>query len=66
MLQWNGRSLKVKLPNWLSQSYLSTLAERVKVEFRKSFEKDLGKIQDEELLVRIKAVLKKLKMLKAF
>jgi len=29
----------------------------VKVEFRKSFEKDLGKIRDEELLARIKAVI---------
>jgi mRNA interferase RelE/StbE len=29
----------------------------VKVEFRKSFEKDLGKIRDEELLVRIKAII---------
>lgn len=29
----------------------------MKVEFRKSFEKDLGKIRDEELLMRIKAVI---------
>jgi mRNA interferase RelE/StbE len=29
----------------------------VKVEFRKSFEKDLGKIKDEDLLVRIQAVI---------
>jgi len=29
----------------------------VKVEFRKSFEKDLGKIQDEDLLLRIKTVI---------
>lgn len=29
----------------------------MKVEFRKSFEKDLGKIQDEDLLVRIKTVI---------
>lgn len=29
----------------------------MKVEFRKSFEKDLGKIRDEELLVRVKAVI---------
>jgi len=29
----------------------------VKVEFRKSFEKELGKIRDEDLLVRIKAVI---------
>jgi mRNA interferase RelE/StbE len=29
----------------------------VKVEFRKSFAKDLGKIRDEDLLVRIKAVI---------
>jgi mRNA interferase RelE/StbE len=28
----------------------------VKVEFRKSFEKDLGKIQDSDLLAKIKAV----------
>jgi mRNA interferase RelE/StbE len=29
----------------------------VKVEFRKSFEKDLGKIRDRDLLSRIKAVI---------
>jgi mRNA interferase RelE/StbE len=29
----------------------------VKVEFRKSFEKDLGKIRDETLLLRIKTVI---------
>lgn len=29
----------------------------MKVEFRKSFEKDLGKIRDEELLMRVKAVI---------
>ncbi len=29
----------------------------MKVEFRKSFAKDLGKIRDEDLLVRIKAVI---------
>ncbi|MFQ4142755.1 type II toxin-antitoxin system RelE family toxin [Chlorogloeopsis sp. ULAP02] len=29
----------------------------MKVEFRKSFEKDLGKIQDEDLLLRIKTVI---------
>lgn len=29
----------------------------MKVEFRKSFEKDLGKIRDKELLARIKAVI---------
>lgn len=29
----------------------------MKVEFRKSFEKDLGKIRNEDLLVRIKAVI---------
>jgi mRNA interferase RelE/StbE len=29
----------------------------VKVEFRKSFEKDLGKIMDEDLLARIKAAI---------
>ncbi len=30
------------------------------VEFRKSFEKDLGKIRDEELLVRIKVVIEEI------
>jgi mRNA interferase RelE/StbE len=29
----------------------------VKVEFRKSFEKDLGKIRDEDLLLKIKTVI---------
>lgn len=29
----------------------------MKVEFRKSFEKDLSKIRDKELLVRVKAVI---------
>jgi len=32
----------------------------VNVEFRKSFEKDLGKIRDEELLVRIKVVIEEI------
>jgi mRNA interferase RelE/StbE len=32
-------------------------AEGVKVDFRKSFEKDLGKIRDQDLLLQIKAVI---------
>ncbi|MBE9050528.1 type II toxin-antitoxin system RelE/ParE family toxin [Nostocales cyanobacterium LEGE 11386] len=32
----------------------------MKVEFRKSFEKDLGKIQDEDLLLRIKTVIEEM------
>lgn len=30
----------------------------MKVEFRKSFEKDLGKIRDEDLFLKIKTVIK--------
>jgi hypothetical protein len=32
-------------------------AEGVKVDFRKSFEKDLGRIRDQDLLLQIKAVI---------
>ncbi|PZV08521.1 MAG: plasmid stabilization protein [Leptolyngbya sp.] len=32
----------------------------MKVEFRKSFEKDLGKIRDQDLLSRIKAVIEEI------
>ncbi len=38
----------------------------MKVEFRKSFEKDLGKIRDEELLMRIKAVIEEVENVDSF
>jgi mRNA interferase RelE/StbE len=34
----------------------------VKVEFRKSFEKDLGKLRDEDLLVKVKAVIEEIEI----
>ncbi|RUR76738.1 type II toxin-antitoxin system RelE/ParE family toxin [Chlorogloeopsis fritschii PCC 9212] len=34
----------------------------MKAEFRKSFEKDLGKIQDEDLLLRIKNVIEQVEI----
>lgn len=34
----------------------------MKVEFRKSFEKDLGKLRDEDLLVKVKAVIEEIEI----
>ncbi|MBM0741936.1 type II toxin-antitoxin system RelE/ParE family toxin [Phormidium sp. CLA17] len=38
----------------------------MKVEFRKSFEKDLGKLRDEDLLAKVKAVIEKIETAESF